>query len=424
MGSRKTLLTIIAAAFLIKLLTHLLFIDSIATWEDNATALNLLYTGELKYFHDGAWNYNYQFPLYCWIQFAAYKLFGIHNMIIIVIQLLITSITAFLLHDVFSKLLLYTKVSLNEKAMRIIPLLAATGYLFHPLIAYYAIAHIHPLGMDMLMAVLVMHAGLRYYKSSSVRDLIFTGIVTGIALLERATLITALLPVLLLILKNVSLTKFLIQKIIILFIASIIVLPYLYRNHELTSEWSLSSAAGRHLWVGSLEETEGSNMMQDGKSYHAALPPGIAERMGQMSATQQDSVYRSMYLQKLKSEPSSVVKMFFAKLKNFWWFRANAGEAYGEKIKDLIPVYKIAYAIMLLLAFAAMLFLRLKSIYFLVFPVSLSLLQSFFYVETRHRFIIEPFLLFLALTGIYTLRLYLQKRKAFVHDGRRDQKGA
>lgn len=412
MSSRKTLLLLIAAAFITKLLAHLFFIDSIIVWEDNATALNLFHTGEMKYFHDGTWNYNYQFPLYCYLQYIVYKLFGEHNWMIIILQLLLSSVTALLLHDIFEKFLRYIRIDTADKFARYIPLLAITGFLFHPLLIYYTIAHIHPLNMDMLMAALIIYIGLRYYENPSVFNLMFTGIVTGFALLERATLITALVPVLLLMMDHVPFGRFALRSVFILIISFIVILPYLYRNYRLTDEWKISSAAGRHLWVGSLEETEGSNIMADGRSYHYALPAGVAEKLGKMNAMQQDSTYRALYMQKLESDPASIAKMFFVKLKNFWWFRANAGETYSAKAQSFIPSYKMAYASVIMFSLIAVILLRKKSIYILSFPLALSLLQSFFYVETRHRFLIEPFLIFLALTGIYALQLSLQKKSS------------
>ena len=63
-NSKKQLFLLIIFAFICKVLFVVFFIDSAKLWEVNDIALNLLRTGEMKYFHDGKMNYNYQFPIY------------------------------------------------------------------------------------------------------------------------------------------------------------------------------------------------------------------------------------------------------------------------------------------------------------------------------------------------------------------------
>ena len=405
MNSRTKLFLLVSAAFLLKLLIYLLFIHHAAKWEDNETALNLLHTGEMKYLRDGNWDYDYQFPVYCFMQFAVYKAFGVHDLCIILLQLALSSITAFLLYYIFTFFTRFAR--LEEKLFTLIPLLATAGYLAHPLITYYTIGHIHPFSMDLLMAMLVIYTGIRYYEAPPGKLLLLLGIVTGIAILERATLVTALVPVLILLARKISF----INTSIILVVAFLVTLPWLYRNHSITGKWELSSAMGRHLWVGSLEETEGSNVLPGGKNYFHVLSQEQLDSLGKYNAQQQDSVYLSMYIQKLKSDPASIIKMFFVKLRNFWWFRSSTGAAYDEGKKAFIPVYKFFYTILLFFAAIAVIRLRKRSLLILSFPVVLSLVQSFFYVETRHRFIAEPFLVFLALMGIAFSVLYLQEKK-------------
>lgn len=405
MNSRTKLVLLVSAAFLIKLLIYLLFVHHVAKWEDNETALNLLHTGEMKYLRDGNWDYAYQFPVYCFMQFAVYKAFGVHDLCIILMQLALSSITAYLLYNIFTFFTRYAR--LEGKLFTPIPLLATAAYLAHPLITYYTIGHIHPFSMDLLMAMLIIYTGIRYYEAPSGLLLLLLGIVTGIGTLERATLVTALVPVLLLLVRKVSFIK----TGIIILVAFLVTLPWLYRNHSITGKWELSSAMGRHLWVGSLQETEGSNVLDDGRNYFHVLSQSQLDNLGKHNAQQQDSIYLSMYLQKVKNDPASIARMFFVKLGNFWWFRSSTGAAYDEGKKAFIPVYKFFYAMILLFAAIAVIKLRKQSLLILSFPLAISLLQSFFYVETRHRFIVEPFMVFLALMGIAFSVLYLQEKK-------------
>jgi len=44
-------------------------------------------------------------------------------------------------------------------------------------------------------------------------------------------------------------------------------------------------------------------------------------------------------------------------------------------------------------------------------PLALSLAQAVFYVETRHRVIIEPILLFMAISSVFILRATISAKK-------------
>lgn len=95
--------------------------------------------------------------------------------------------------------------------------------------------------------------------------------------------------------------------------------------------------------------------------------------------------------------------MYARKLRHFFWFRAMAGNDYGAAFRRLLPLYKRAYGGML--AGALLAFWRFGGRAWAVWlpVVALGAVQAFFYVETRHRVLVEPLLLFLALATFATL---------------------
>jgi len=94
------------------------------------------------------------------------------------------------------------------------------------------------------------------------------------------------------------------------------------------------------------------------------------------------------YKKTLHDEPTHVLSLFLVKLKNFWFFSPNTGEAHPS----LWLAYRIFNFVLIMLLFIAL--LKVKKSWFLLIPlIALSLLQCWFYFESRHRLLIEPLLI-------------------------------
>ena len=107
----------------------------------------------------------------------------------------------------------------------------------------------------------------------------------------------------------------------------------------------------------------------------------------------------------VKNNPDKFVSLFFKKIYYFWWFSPQFGILYP---KHLLPFYKILYSGEFLFALIGILFiavsrdksLKHKGILLLMVFLSISVFQSLFYVEGRHRLALEPLLLIFTASGI------------------------
>ena len=139
-----------------------------------------------------------------------------------------------------------------------------------------------------------------------------------------------------------------------------------------------------------------------------ALPP--AERADLES--QPDEIAQSQWFMNkaiafIKANPALAVRLTFLKFFHFWWFAPQTGLLYPAFWRQLYMAY---YVFVLLLAAAGVrriarigapttrLALLLGAFLF-----GLSLLQSVYYVEARHRWAVEPLLLTLAGGGAATI---------------------
>ena len=146
----RILFIISSLAFIAKAIFILFFIHEPEKFEVHDIALNMLSTGEMKYFLNGQMNYDYQFPVYPFLLFLIYKLFGTDFHTALFFNLFISSLTVFFAYPVFKWFLNYFKVNLSVKSVERISLLSCIAILFHPLLIYYSICIIHPFSLDLL----------------------------------------------------------------------------------------------------------------------------------------------------------------------------------------------------------------------------------------------------------------------------------
>jgi len=181
-----------------------------------------------------------------------------------------------------------------------------------------------------------------------------------------------------------------------------------WRSYVHHGVFSISTSVGQNLWIGIQEETEGTANLAGKLSYYALLSTQEMEQITALNPSKQNEHFINKYKAELKANPTVFFKMYLVKLKNFWWFRSGIGGQRDGDYTASIGLYKMAYAVMLLLALGMTYFFR-EVLVLLSFPLALSLTQSVFYVETRHRIMIEPILIIIIVVGI---GLWIHKKSA------------
>ncbi|MBL4656319.1 MAG: hypothetical protein JKY33_10905 [Bacteroidia bacterium] len=293
--------------------------------------------------------------------------------------------------------------NLSDKTAKGIVFASVAALLIHPGISYYAIFNVHPFSMNMFFLFLSLFFMFRYLNQSSFMNLILYAIAVGLSALDRVTILVAVIPFFVYSFQERKVKSVIKNTIIIVSVTFLIILPWSIRNYQVDGFFGLSSMTGKTMWKGIIEGSEGSNYLKSGKNYHTAMTPAEMKLMETMTASEQNTYFMKKWMKTVTKRPIHVIKMYFVKLKNFWWFRSQIGNEHSEALKKWIPLYKTGYGFVLLLCAFACLKNRKKILPLLTIPVALSLVQALFYVETRHRLIIEPMLLFLAIIGCWHL---------------------
>lgn len=402
--SPKQLFFVVGVLSVLKFLYCLLFINDFNLFEDHSIAVNIANTGEFFIFWDGVNNYTFQFPIFPYTVSILYKIFGIKPLAVIVLNLILNFFTAILLYKVFSFFFRYFKLpeTMPDKCSAVINL-SILLFAFHPVINYYALYNVHPFSMDLFFLFATLYTCCDYYCLRTTKKLLIAGLITGLAIMDRATLGLAALPLFFLLWKEEGLVLS-VKKVSIIFITGVFVcLPWLIRNYNTDGIIGFESTAGRNLWKGVLSNSEGSCYLLNGKDYYS-IEEQYLNTINKLSPKEQNQFFVDRFMEIWTKHPKHAAKMYLLKLRNFWLFRPQIGNEYSASIQRYIPVYLTGYFVALALSLLALFMIGKRSLYLFSLPLGLSFFQSFFYVETRHRLIIEPILIFLSLTVIYLLK--------------------
>jgi hypothetical protein len=246
----------------------------------------------------------------------------------------------------------------------------------------------------------------KWVKEPTPKMSIILLILLGIILLERVTLVAAICPAFIMVFKDkLQLVKlFIISALAILLFAA----PWLIRNHSLTGTYQMTSGTWRYMWVGIQEETDGTNVLISGESYYALFPQEVKNEWSSRSLKEQLDFYKKSYTQVWESNPSRIFKMWGVKMKNMFWFSLQAGVSNEDS--NLFWAYKMFHAILLLLFGFGLISHQRKTILLLFSAgIALAVIQSFFYVETRHAMPFQFIIWIGALLGMNYLNIILFK---------------
>jgi hypothetical protein len=115
----------------------------------------------------------------------------------------------------------------------------------------------------------------------------------------------------------------------------------------------------------------------------------------------------------IKGNPGDFVRLTLLKFFHFWWFAPQTGIEYP---RSWLRTYQVYYTLVLAFALFGLWWVvvhgerraRLELVLPVVFVLAIAGLQSLYYVEGRHRWGVEPFLLLLAGGGACAFAMRLR----------------
>lgn len=401
MDRKYIIIYILIFAFILRL--GLLFYfaghHAFETWEYEEVAKNLVNGMGFKNEYLGTTYRSCTTPFYPYFCAALYKIFGINHVIVAFAQIVISTLMCLVVFDIARRVC-------NER----VGLFAAALFALHPGLAIYSASKIHPLVFDSLFLSLTLWAFLYLRDNFAAKNSFLAGLIIGLCIFTRSTII-AFLPIAFIWLIFNFKDRLIKAAFSILFIGlgiSMVVLPWVIRNYAIHKKIILTTSADAEVfWRGNNPNATGTSYLTNG---HIVLTEDKAlyDKVLSLNEIGQREFFRKEAALFIKENPAKFLRLFFKKLYYFWWFSPTSGILYPG---SYMAIYKIIYAV-LIAAFVFGLYniltFKLEAdltnlLLLLLFLASISVFQSFFYVEGRHRWGIEPVFLIISASGIESL---------------------
>jgi len=347
-------------------------------------------------------------PLYPWLSAASYWLSG-SLIVLMMLQVLAGSALAVVVAQIAGRFSTGT----------IAPLAAGLLIAFHPGLIIYNVAKAHPLTFDALFFTLAVLQAFRLRERTTVRRAIEFGALIGVGVLCRTTLIIFLPLVatwLLWVLRKDSLKSALRAIAIAGLCATAIVIPWTIRTSLLHRQFVFMLTTGpENFWRGNNPNATGGAYFTAGQLELEKLSPAeFSDLRHQRDEIAQANWFSVRSHEFIREHPREFIRLTLVKFLHFWWVAPQTGVLYPQ---SWFLAYLMYYVLVLLLAMIGACSIwrmgklaRPQLLLIAAFLLALSLLQSFYYVEGRHRWAVEPILI--AISGVGVAALCRNSRSA------------
>lgn len=379
-------------------------------------ARNILAGRGFTYTHIGVLYYSYIAPLPAWISAASYWLTG--------------SITAAVILQIIAGTALAPVTAAVARRLFggwMAPLVAGLLVAVHPGLILYSAAKVHALAFDSLFFTLTLLQSYRLAERQTARRAVELGVIVGVATLSRATIII-FLPLsalwLLLIMRPAWRTA-LRSAVVATVCAAAVVAPWTIRNSLLHHRFVfLLTTNSEVFWRGNNPYATGSSYIDSEHIVLEALPPDemrdLEHQPGELAQARWFQVRARAFI---RENPGAFVRLTATKFLHFWWFSDQTGVRYPRTWFDLYMAY---YLVAVVLAAAGVWRLAQGAGHVLRLALllgslllALSVLQSLYYVEGRHRWAVEPMLLALSGGGAAAVFQRMQRPTSLLRTGNR-----
>lgn len=315
-------LLIISVSFISRMATGYVLRDSFFHRGNSYGALNAIAFNLANHFEyaieSGIPSIDYE-PLYPLILAISYKLFGANWFGVTIIQGIIFGITSYLLF-------LIGKILKNELA----GLVAAAYHSFYPYLFFHSL-HVVDTTQYIFVVTLLLYFVLRNIESHrTFWYYVWSGSLTGLALLSRGSALAILPPIILYALLKPRDRRILKSAAIMSVAALVILSPWLIRNYQYTKTFIISTHGPFGLWQGNNEYSYNylKNNISLDEIYRLKPPPIIyrenpTKPRPPKEATKVAQKYKAEALRFIMNNPDEFMKLCWIKFIKFWSWTYN-----------------------------------------------------------------------------------------------------
>jgi len=188
-----------------------------------------------------------------------------------------------------------------------------------------------------------------------------------------------------------------------------IVIPWTIRTSLLHRQFVFMLTTGpENFWRGNNPNATGGTYVTAGKTALDMLPPReLADLLHQPDEVAQADWFSARSHAFIREHPGEFIRLTAVKLLQFWWVAPQTGVLYPQ---SWFLAYMMYYIVALVLAMIGAWSIwrmgkvaRQQLLLIAALLLALSVLQSLYYVEGRHRWAVEPILI--AISGVGVARI-------------------
>ena len=367
-------------------------------WEYETIADNLLAGRGYSFQFLNTTYMSFNTPLYGFLCAAVYIATNHSHFPILAIQSLFTVALALVIFGI-AKTVFTARVGL----------LAAALVSFHPGFVYYDVFNLLPLSIDSFLIAAIAFVLLRGRDKPKLWRMALIGALIGIAVLSRG-ITGVLLPLVViytLVFSKLRIARRLLFATGILCAAIVVLAPWLIRNYSIHKRVVfISSTSGHNLWRGNNALATGTSLDSHNTKIFDLWPEDFRKKVYAMTELQQKEFFEAEAFRFMRDSPWRAFGLYVRKVYYFWWFSPQSGILYPQRY---LTVYKPLYAFLLVFSLVGFLSAmrsskseaRESALILMGVMITICLGQSLFYVEGRHRWLIEPLLMVFFSYGVF-----------------------
>lgn len=363
-------------------------------WETEQIATNLIEHHQFifHYTHDVMTSRAYIEPMYPFVAAGVYLVTNHSLLAMVLLQLLIASVTVWLLGCVAT--LASGRIGVG--------IVSALLMAVHPGFIRYSCV-LHPLVFDTFFFIAAGGAVIRYRQLPTLRRALAAAAIIGLGVLTRPTILLFLLPLVWIVWQTSETlkTRFM-RSAAVVAVTLAVIAPWTIRNAIVLHDFVLTrSGTGYVFWLGHNRWTTGSALDAEGRPIIFHASPELLRRIAAADELTRDRIFTQEATDYIRRDPAAAVVRVIKRLGYFWWFSPQWGLLYSTRVKI---VYIGWWTLLLLFWILGAVQSRRFDVWLLsamAFLVSCG--QSVYYVEGRHRLSIEALILPMAATGVLWL---------------------
>lgn len=362
--------------------------------ETDAIALSILSGKGYIYLHLNTNYYFFAYPLSAYFLAFNYLITNWNYLAILILHAGIAAVSVIPLIFIANK-------AFNKRTALVSGLL----YCLHPGLVVFS--HMLCPGFILFVFFMLTITYLMVCLKTKKRITVAIGILTGLAVLTRPTLVF-LIPAYLiyLIAEKQSLKRILFSLFVIVLLAAVIISPWVYRGYKIYNRFIFIALSGaENFWKGNNPVASGTGLTKDGQFILDVASEDFRNKLFSLNELGQYRLFKDEAIKYIKTHPVNFLKLTIKKFIYFWSFSPQTGLMYP---KSWLFIYKILY--LFFASFFIMgIYYILKNrqyvnmpivVFLFFFFIMISLFQSLYYADIRHRWMIEPLLMIISGYGI------------------------